>query len=329
MGAIRSVVSALVVMAVFLVAVVASGGNSLRAQSWPDGPLKLVVGFPPGGPNDILGRLIGGALATRLGHPVQIENLPGASGNLATEAVVRARPDGRTLLLIGPANAINTALFQNLTFDFTRDILPVAGITREPLVMLVHPSVPAKNVEEFLAFAKANLGKFKMASTGNGSSPHVSGLLFNNMTGIAPQIVQYNGGGPALKGMIAGEAHVMFEPMSASIEPVRAGQLRALAVTTSTASDILPGVPTIAATAPGYEASAVTGIAVPAGTPAEIVEKLNREINAAIADPQFNALLKQTGGAPLTGSSADFARMIAGEISKWGGVVKAAGLRPQ
>ena len=289
---------------------------------------NLVVGFPAGGPNDILARLMAQWLSARLGQPVMVENRPGASGNIATEAVVHAPADGYTLLLVGPANAINPSLHENPDFKFLRDIAPVAAITREPLVMLVHPSVPAKTVPEFIAYAKANLAGIKMASTGNGSSPHVSGLLFNMLTGLDLAIVQYAGGGPALKGMIEGQAQIMFEPMSASIEPVRAGKLRALAVTTASRSDALPDVPSLSDFIPGYEASAVTGIGAPSSTPVEIIDRLNREINAAFTDPTMKARLLDTGGAVLPGSPADFGRLMAGETEKWARVIKASGARP-
>jgi tripartite-type tricarboxylate transporter receptor subunit TctC len=289
--------------------------------------VRFVVGFPAGGPNDILGRIIAQWLSTRLGQPFNVENKGGRSGNIATEEVVRAPADGYTILLCGPANAISGSLYPNLAFNFLRDIVPVAGVTREALVMVVHPSVPAKTVPEFLAYAKANPGAMKMASTGNGSSPHVTGELFKQMTGLQLDVVHYGGGGPALKAMIAGEAQMMFEPMSASIEPVRSGKLRAVAVTTVTRSAALPDVPTAAEAVPGYEASAVTGIGVPKGTPADVIEILNNAVQAAFADPAMKAKLADTGGAPLPGSAADFARLMAAETEKWGKVVKAAGIK--
>jgi tripartite-type tricarboxylate transporter receptor subunit TctC len=263
-------------------------------------------------------------LSGRLGQPVIVENRPGASGNIATEAVVRAPGDGYTLLLVGPANAINPSIYDNLNHNFLRDIAPVAAITREPLVMLVHPSVPAKTVQEFVAYAKANPDQVKMASTGNGSSPHVSGLLFKMMAGVDVTVVHYAGGGPALKGMIEGQAQVMFEPMSASIEPVRSGKLRALAVTTATRSDALPDIPALGEAVPGYEASAVTGIGAPANTPAEIIDKLNKEINAAFTDPAMKARLLEIGDTALPGSPADFGRLMAGETAKWAKVIKSS-----
>jgi tripartite-type tricarboxylate transporter receptor subunit TctC len=302
--------------------------KTAMAQSYPDHPIRLVVGFPQGGPNDILARLIGQWLSQRLGQPVNVDNRPGASGNTATEIVVRAPADGYTLLLAGPANAINASLYDHLNFDFLHDIAPVAGITREPLVMLVHPSVAAKSVPEFLAYARTAANGIRTASTGNGSSPHMSALLFKALTGVELDIVHYAGGGPALKELIAGQAQLMFEPMSASIAPIKAGSLRALAVTTATRSPALPELSTLGEFVPGYEASAVTGVGVPANTPAEIIEQLNREINAAFADPIMKTRLGDTGGMALAGSPADFGRLMAEETAKWGKVIKAAGAKP-
>ena len=303
------------------------------AQAYPSRTVRLVVGFPPGGPNDILARMIGEWLSGRFGQPIVVENRPGASGNIATEAVARAPADGYTLLLIGPANAINAATNAsprpNPDFDFMRDIALVAGITREPLVMLVHPTVPASTVPEFIAHAKANPGRLRMASTGNRSSPHLSGLLFTMMTGVDMAVVHYAGGGPALKEMIGGQAQMMFEPMSAAIEPVRSGKLRPLAVTTAMRSEALPGVATMAESLPGYEASAVTGIGVPRNTPAAIIDKLNREINAALIDPQMKARLAGTGGTLLQGSPADFEKIIASEIGNWARVAKVLSAKPE
>ncbi len=295
-------------------------------EGYPVRPLTLVVGFAPGGPNDIQGRHIARALAKRLGQPVEVVNRAGGSGNPATESVARAAPDGYTLLLVGPANAINASLFAHLPFDFRRDIVPVAGITREALVLVVHPLVPARSVAEFIDHAKA--AKPTIASTGNGSAPHVSALMFNRMTGLDLPILHFAGGGPALVDLVGGgKTQVMFEPMSASVEPVRAGRLRALAVTTAAPSAALPGVPPLAATLPGYEASAVTGIGVPRGTPQAIVDRLNREINAALADPAVRPLFTDTGGEPLSGTPAEFAQIVFGEIDKWATVIKAAGAR--
>lgn len=300
-----------------------------HAQSYPTKPVRFVIGFPAGGPNDILGRIIAQWLAERLGQPFNVENKGGQSGNIATAEVVRAPADGYTILLVGPANAISGSLYPNLSFNFLRDIVPVAGVTREPLVMVVHPSVPAKTVPEFLAHAKANAGAIKMASTGNGSSPHVTGELFKQMAGLSLDVVHYGGGGPALQAMIAGQAQMMFEPMSASIEPIRTGKLRALAVTTSEQSAALPGIATVAESVPGFEASAVTGIGVPKGTPAEVVETLNKAVQAAFADAAMKARLADTGGAPLPGTAAAFAALMAAETEKWGKVVKAAGIKAE
>jgi tripartite-type tricarboxylate transporter receptor subunit TctC len=299
------------------------------AQAYPTKPVRFVIGFPQGGPNDILGRLAASWLSQRLGQRFDVENVPGRSGNTGTEIVVRAPADGYTMLLCGPANAISGSLYANLGFNFLRDMTPVAGITREALVMVVHPSVPARTVPEFIAYAKANPDKLKMASTGNGSSPHVTGELFKLMTGLPLPVVHYAGGGPALRAMIAGEAQMMFEPMSASIEPVRSGKLRALAVTTTARSSTLPDTPVMADFVPGYEASAVTGIAVRNGTPPAIVETLNRAVNAAHADAAFKAKLADTGGEPLALSVDAFGQLMAAETEKWGKVVKAAGIKAE
>jgi tripartite-type tricarboxylate transporter receptor subunit TctC len=298
-----------------------------HAESYPTRPIHFVVGFPAGGPNDILARLTGQWLSERLGQPVIVENRPGASGNIATEAVVRAPADGYTLLMVGPANAINASLNDELKFNFLRDIAPVAAITREPLVMLIHPSVPANSVPEFIAYAKSNPGKITMASTGTGSSPHVSGLLFTMMTGVDLGIAHYAGGGPALKGLIEGQVQMMFEPMSASIAPIRAGKLRPLAVTTTARAAVLPEIPSLGDFVPGYEASAVTGIGVPTDTSAEIIDRLNGEINAAFRDPAMKARLGETGGTALAGSPADFGRLMAEETEKWAKVIKYAGAK--
>jgi tripartite-type tricarboxylate transporter receptor subunit TctC len=311
-----------------IAAVLAALPRPAWAQSYPSAPVRLIVGFPAGGPNDILARLMAQWLAQRLGQPFVVENRPGASGNIATEAVVRAGADGYTLLLVGPANAISASLYPGLAFSFLRDIAPVAGITREPLVMVVHPSVPATTVAEFVAYAKAEPGRIKLASTGNGSSPHVSGELFKMLTGVEVAVVHYAGGGPALRAMIDGQAQVMFEPMSAAIAPIRSGQLRALAVTTTTRSPALPDVPPMADAVPGYEASAVTGIGAPRNTPAEIIATLNAAINAAFADPAMSARLADTGGSALAGSPGEFGKLLAEETEKWAKVVKFSGAKP-
>jgi tripartite-type tricarboxylate transporter receptor subunit TctC len=304
-------------------------GKAMAQGTYPSKPVRFVISFPQGGPNDILGRIIAGWLSQQLKQPFEVDNKPGKSGNTGTEFVVQAPADGYTILLCGPANAISGSLYPNLGFNFLRDFQPVAGVTREALVMVTHPSVPAKTVPEFTAWAKQNLSTIKMASTGNGSSPHVTGELFKLMTGLPLNVVHYQGGGPALKAMIAGEAQMMFEPMSASIEPVRSGKLNALGVTTTTRSSALPSVPTISETIPGYEASAVTGIAVRKGTPQEIVEILNKAVNAAFADAGMRAKLLDTGGEPLPGSSAEFTKIMEGETTKWGDVVRRSGTKAE
>jgi tripartite-type tricarboxylate transporter receptor subunit TctC len=298
--------------------------RTVRAQGFPARPLRLVVGFPPGGPNDTLARLIAEWLSRRLGQPVGVENQPGNAGNIATAAVVRAAPDGHTLLLVGPANAISASTPDKLDFVFLRDIAPVAGITREPLVLLVHPAVPAKTTAELIAHVKASPGRIRLASTGTWSSPHVTAELFRMLTGIAVEIVQYGGGGPALKALAAGDAQMMFEPMSAGIGLVRAGSLRALAVTTTMPSPALPDVPPVADTVPGFEATAATGIGGPRGTPDEIVARLNAEINAAFANETMRAKLLDTGGMLLPGTPAEFGKLLADETEKWGKVVRFA-----
>ena len=299
-----------------------------EAQPYPSKPIRLVVGFPQGGPNDILGRLTASWLTQNLGHPVNVDNIPGSSGNIATAEVVKAPPDGYTLLLVGPANAISGAN-PNLPFVFLRDIAPIGGITREALVLVVHPSVAAKSLTELLALAKGDLsGKLRMASTGVGSSPHLSGELFKTMAGVTMPVTHYQGGGPALKAMIAGEADVMFEPMSASIEPVRSGKLRGLAVSTSARSAALPELPVVADAVPGYEASAVTGLGAPRGTPVEAIIRVNRALAAAFSDEDMKRKIAETGGEPLPGSPDAFGKLMEVETEKWGKVLKAAGINP-
>jgi tripartite-type tricarboxylate transporter receptor subunit TctC len=300
-----------------------------HAQAYPTRPVRFVVGFVAGGPNDILARLISEWLSGRLGQPFVVENLPGASSNTATEAVVRAPPDGHTLLLVGPANAINASLFPNLSFDIRRDIAPVAGLTREALVLVVHPTVPASTVLQLIAYARANPGRLRIAMTSSGSSPHVSGKLFKLMTGVELTEVPYEGGGPALRDLIAGRVDMMFEPMSASIRPIRAGSLTAIAVTTAARSEALPDVPTLGDFVPGYEASAVTGVGVPRNTPPEIIGILNKAINAAYLDPKMKARMADTGGGVLPGSPAEFGMILAQEIERWARVVKASGMKPE
>jgi tripartite-type tricarboxylate transporter receptor subunit TctC len=298
------------------------------AQAYPTRPVRIIVGFAPGGTADIIARLMGQWLSERLGQPFVIENRPGGGTNIATEAVVRAPADGYTLLMVGPTQAINATLYDKLNFHFIRDITPVAGIIVVPNVMVVNPSVPATTVPEFIAYAKANAGKLSMASGGIGSPGHVSGELFKMMTGINIGHVPYRGGAPALTDLLAGQVQVYFSPTPAAIEYIRAGKLRALAVTTAARSEALPDIATVAEFVPGYEASNWQGTGAPKATPAEIVEKLNREINAGLADPRMKARLADLGGTVLPGSPSEFGKFIADETEKWAKVIKFAGLKP-
>ena len=298
------------------------------AQAYPTRPVRFIIGYPPGGSADITARLLGQWLSERLSQPFVIESRPGASTNIATEAVVRAPPDGYTLLLVAPANAINATLYEKLNFNLISDIAPVAGIIRFPNVMVVNPLVPAKTVPEFIAYAKANPGRLNMASSGNGSTIHVSGELFKMMTGVNMVHVPYRGGAPALTDMISGQVQVMFDNVPTSIEFIRAGKLRALAVTTATRSEVLPDLPTVADFVPGYEASAWYGVGVPKGTPDDIIDKLNKEINAILAEPKAKARLADLGASLLAGSPADFGKLVADETEKWGKVVKFSGAKP-
>jgi tripartite-type tricarboxylate transporter receptor subunit TctC len=297
------------------------------AQAYPVRPLKIVVGFAPGGPTDIAARVIGQWLSDRLGQQFVVENRPGATGNIGTEVVVNAPPDGYTLLLAATAAAINTTLFQKLSFVFHRDTAPVGAIIRVPNVIEVTPSFPARTVPEFIAYAKANPGKINFASGGNGTSQHVSGELFKMMAGVDMLHVPYRGSAPALTDLIAGHVQVMFDAVSSSISYIRGGQARALAVTTATRLDTLPDLPTVGDFVPGYEASAWFGVCAPKGTPAEIIEALNREINAGLADAGMKARLADLGGTPLPGSPAEFGELIHAETEKWAKVVKFSGAR--
>jgi tripartite-type tricarboxylate transporter receptor subunit TctC len=300
-----------------------------RAETYPARPVHVIVGFAAGGPNDISARLIAQWLSERLGQQFIVENRPGAGGNVATELVVRAPADGYTLLLVPAPAAINATLYDNLNFNFIRDIAPVAGILRVPEVMVVNPAVPANTVPEFIAYAKANPGKINMASAGNGTVPHVAGELFKFMTGVDFVRVGYRGGGPALVDLMGGKVQVMFEPTLSTIGYIRAGKLRALAVTSTTRSAALPDVPTVGEFVPGYEATAWFGIGAPRNTPADIVAKLNGEINAGLADAKIKERLADMGGEPMPMSSADFAKFIADETEKWGKVVRAAGIKAE
>jgi tripartite-type tricarboxylate transporter receptor subunit TctC len=299
------------------------------AQAYPSRPVRIIVGFAPGGATDIMARLMGQSLSERLRQPFVIENKPGAATNIATEAVVNAAPDGYTLLMVTSVNAINASVYEKLNFNLIRDVVPIASIHREPFVMEANPSVPVKTVAEFIAYAKANPGKLTMASAGIGSGNHISGELFKMMTGVNLVHVPYRGGGPALVDLISGQVQVLFATMSSSIEYVRAGKLRALAVTTATRSSVLPDIPTVAEFVPGYESSFWTGVGAPKNTPAEIVDKLNKEMNATLADPKFKARLADLGGTALSGSPVDFGKLIAEETEKWGKVVKFAGIKAE
>jgi len=303
--------------------------RSAWAQTYPARPVRIIVATGPAGAPDILARLVGQWLSERLGQQFVTENRPGGGNNIGTEAVVRAPPDGYTLLLVDPSASINATLYDKLNFNFIRDIATVAGLVRMPLVMVVHPSVPATTVPALIAYAKANPGRINMASPGIGTPGHVAGELFKMMTGTEMVHVPYRGGGPALTGLIGGQVQVFFPSTSLSIEQIRAGKLRALAVTTVARWDGLPDIPTVGEFVPGYEASIVLGIGVPKRTPVEIIDKLNREINAALADPKVKTRLADLGGTPLAGSSADFAKLIADETEKWGKVIKFAGIKPE
>ena len=305
------------------------GVNGAAALDYPTKPVRWIVGYPAGGSTDILARLIGQWLSVRLGQQFIIENRPGAGNNLGTEQVVRAAPDGYTILLVNPANAINTTLYEKLSFNFVRDIAPVAGLIRVPNVMEVNPSVPAKTVSEFIAYAKANPGKINMASSGNGTSIHMSGELFKMMTSLAMQHVPYRGSAPMLTDLLAGQVQVTFDNMPSSIEHIRAGKLRALAVTTAMRSEALPDVPVVADFVPGYEASAWFGLGAPKGTPPEIIELLNKEVNAAVADPNIRARLVDMGGMMINGTPAEFGKIIVEETEKWAKVVKFSGAKPE
>ena len=296
-----------------------------RADTYPSHPVRLVVGFAAGSTTDILARLMGQWLSQRLGQQFVIENRPGAGGNIGAETVVKAVPDGYTLLMVPPAVAANAALYEHLNFDFIRDTAPVAGVVRVPNVAEVHPSLPVNTIPELIAYAKAN--KLSYASAGIGTPSHLAGQLFNVMTGVNLQHVPYRGDGPAMADLIAGQVPVAFATMIASIEHIRAGQLRPLGVTTLKRSDVLPDLPSISEFVPGYETSSWFGIAAPAGTPADIIEILNRETNAGLADPAIKARLADMGCMVLTGSAADFGKLIAAETEKWGKVIRDAGIK--
>lgn len=298
------------------------------AQTYPSRPVRILVGFAAGGPNDILARLTGQWLSERLGQQFVVENRPGAGSNIATEAVVRAPPDGYTLLLVGTPNAINATLYDKLNFNFIRDITPVASLIRGALVMVVHPSVPAKTVPEFIAYAKAKPGKLSYGSGGVGGITHITPELFKMMAGVNMVHVPYRGVAPALTDLLGGQVQVLFANPAQSIQYIRAGKLRALAITAATRSEVLPDIPTVGEFVPGYEASSIFGLGTAKNTPAEVIDKLNKEINTALADPKFKARLADLDGTVLGGSPDDFGKLIADETAKWGKVVKFANIKP-
>jgi tripartite-type tricarboxylate transporter receptor subunit TctC len=297
------------------------------AQTYPARPIRLIVGYTPGGSADLTARLMGQWLSERLGQSFVIENRPGGGTNIATEAAVRADPDGYTFLLVAPANAINATLYDKLNFNFLRDIEPVAGIIRFPNVVVVNPSLPINSIPELIAYAKANPGKLNMASSGNGSTIHMSGELFKMLTGINMVHVPYRGGAPALTDLLAGQVHVMFDNIPTCAEHVKSGKLRGLAVTSTTRSAVLPELPTVADFLPGYEASAWYGIGAPKNTPAEVISRLNKEINGILAEPAAKARFAELGAFLLPGSAAEFGKLLTDETEKWGKVVKFAGAR--
>jgi len=310
-------------------AALTAASRSVWADGYPTHPVRIVVGFAAGSTSDILARLIGQWLSERLGQQFVVENRPGAGGNVGAESVVKAAPDGYTLLMVPPAVAANAALYKDLNFDFVRDAAPVAGVVRVPNVLEVNPSVPVKTVPELIAYAKAKPGTLSFASAGIGTMSHLAGQLFNTATGINIQHVPYRGDGPAMADLIAGQVQVGFATMTASIGHIRADKLRPLAVTTLSRSDALPGIPSVSEFVPGYEASSWFGIAAPSGTPVEIVEILNRETNAGLAAPRIEARLTDMGGMLLTGSAADFGKLIADETEKWGKVITSAGIKAE
>ena len=302
--------------------------RTARAQTYPTRPVRLIIGYTPGGSADLTARLMGQWLSERLGQSFVIENRPGGGTNIATEAAVRAAPDGYTLLLVAPANAINATLYDKLSFDFLRDIAPVAGIIRFPNVVVVNPSLPIKSIPELIAYAKANPGKLNMASSGNGSTIHMSGELFKMLTGINMVHVPYRGGAPALTDLMGGQVHVMFDNIPTSAELVRTGKLRGLAVTSTERSEVLPDLPTVADFLPGYEASAWYGLGMPKNTPGEMIDKVNKAMNAILADHTAQARFKELGASLLPGSAADWGKLLANETEKWGKVVKFSGAKP-
>ena len=320
----RPLLAALVAVA----ALWASPSTALAQQDYPNKPVKWIVPYPPAGTTDVLARMVAQWLTEKMGQPFVVENRPGAGNNLGTEAVIKSPPDGYTMLLVNPANGINATLYKNLNFNFIRDIAPVAGLVRAPNVMEVTNSLPVKTVKEFIDYCKANPGKINMASSGSGTSVHLSGELFKFMTGCDMVHVPYKGAGPALVDLIGGQVHVLFDNLPSSIGHIRGGRLRALGVTSEGREPSLPGVPTVGETVPGYEATAWFGVGMPKGTPREIINKVNAEINRALADPKMRERLAELGGKPIAGTPEDFGRVIAAETAKWEKVVTASGAKP-
>ena len=308
-------------------AIAALSGRASRAETYPSHPIRWVVGYPPGGTTDVLARIVAEPLGRRLGQNVYIDNRPGAGNNIGTKLVVNAEPDGYTLLLVNPANGINNSLYKSLSFNFVQDIAPVAGLTRSPNIMEINPGLPVKTVAEFIDYCKANPGKLNMASSGIGTSVHMSGELFQAMTGTKMVHVPYRGAGPALTDLLAGHADVLFDNLPSSIGHVRSGSLRALAVTTSERSPALPDVPTVAETVPGYEASAWFGVGAPKHTPPDVIARLNKEINEILDDPAMIKRLADLGGTPLRLSASQFGTIIADETEKWRKVVEFSGAK--
>ena len=306
----------------------ASPSTALAQQDYPNKPVKWIVPYPPAGTTDVLARIVAQWLTEKMGQPFVVENRPGAGNNIGTESVIKAPPDGYTMLLVNPANGINATLYKNLNFNFIRDIAPVAGLVRTPNVMEVTNSLPVKTVKEFIDYCKANPGKINMASSGGGTSVHLSGELFKFMTGCDMVHVPYKGAGPALVDLIGGQVHVLFDNLPSSIGHIRGGRLRALGVTSEGREPSLPGVPTVGETVPGYEATAWFGVGMPKGTPREIINKVNAEINRALADPKMRERLAELGGKPIAGTPEDFGRVIAAETAKWEKVVTASGAKP-
>jgi tripartite-type tricarboxylate transporter receptor subunit TctC len=300
-----------------------------RAQTYPSRPVRIVVGFSAGGPHDVLARLMGQWLSERLGQPFVIDNRPGAGSSIGTEAVVKAPPDGHTLLLVATNSAINATLYEKLNFNFIRDITPVGTIIRQPLVMLVNPVVPATTVPEFIAYAKSNPSKLNMASPGSGTAPHLTGELFKMMASVDMVHVPYRGGAPAMTDLIAGQVQIMFVAPVTAIEHIKTGKLRALAVTTASRSEALPDIPTVGDFVPGYESSGWFGVGAPRATPAEIIDKLNKEINAGLSNPKIKGQLADQGGGEFASSPTAFGKLIAEETEKWAKVIKFAGLKPE